>query len=75
MTHCDVGWSRSHPPHQLFDLVADPGERRNLWNNPEAGGVKQDLLNAMLEFHLESTVQTKNARRLIVGPPGAESLQ
>ena len=60
---------------QLFDLVNDPGERRNLWDDPAAAGIKQDLLNALLEFHVESTMQTRNARRLIVSPPGEEALQ
>lgn len=60
---------------QLFDLVADPGERKNLWSDPKAGDVKQDLLNTMLNFHIESTLKTNNARRLIVAPQGAEALQ
>lgn len=60
---------------QLFDLTSAAGETKNLFSAPEAAGVKQDLLNAMLEFHIESAVQTRNARRLIVSPASAESLQ
>jgi arylsulfatase len=60
---------------QLFDLMADPGERKNLWNEPSERETKQALLNAMLEFHIESSVQTRNARSMIVSPQGAEALQ
>ena len=60
---------------QLFDLKSAEGETKNLWSAPEAAGVKQDLLNAMLDFHIESTIQTRNARRLIVSPASAEALQ
>lgn len=60
---------------QLFDLIADPGERKNLWNDPSARPAKQNLLNAMLEFHIESAVQTRNARRMLVAPQGADALE
>ena len=60
---------------QLFDLTSEAGETRNLWNDAFASETKQDLLNRMLEFHIESTVHTCNARRLLVSPAGAEALQ
>ncbi|WP_424928929.1 sulfatase family protein [Amaricoccus tamworthensis] len=60
---------------QLFDLVADPGERVNLWSDADHTGVKQELLSELLEFHIESTVHTRNARHLIVSPPGEDALQ
>ncbi|MEM9429876.1 MAG: sulfatase-like hydrolase/transferase [Pseudomonadota bacterium] len=60
---------------QLFDLAADPGETRNLWSAPDAAEVKAALLRAMLEFHVESTLQTRNARHLIVSPPGEAAWQ
>jgi arylsulfatase A-like enzyme len=60
---------------QLFDLKRDPGERVNLWDAPEAAEVKQALLGELLEFHIESTVQTRNARHLIVSPPGEAAWQ
>lgn len=60
---------------QLFDLTSEAGETKNLWHAPEAAKVKQDLMHALLEFHIESVVQTRNARRLIVSPREAVSLQ
>jgi len=60
---------------QLFDLKADPGERRNLWDDPAAEPARQELLQALLEFHVDSVVQTKDARRLIVSPPGDTAWQ
>lgn len=60
---------------QLFDLESEAGETRNLWNVPEAFEVKQNLMLTLMEFHVESALQTRNARRLIVSPQDAESLQ
>ncbi|WP_299651120.1 sulfatase-like hydrolase/transferase [uncultured Jannaschia sp.] len=60
---------------QLFDLVADPGEKQDLWDDPSAREVKQHLLNVMLNWHVDSTLATRNARRLIVSPPDAVALQ
>lgn len=60
---------------QLFDLESEAGETRNLWNVPEALEVKQNLMLTLMEFHVESALQTRNARRLIVSPQDAESLQ
>jgi hypothetical protein len=60
---------------QLFDLESPAGETKNLWEDPASAEIKQALLNRMLEFHIESTVHTRNARRLIVSPAGAEALQ
>ncbi len=53
---------------QLFDLQADPGERRNLWDDPAAAQVKADLMTTLMNWHIDSAVATKNARRLIVAP-------
>lgn len=60
---------------QLFDLESPAGETKNLWDDPASAEIKQALLNRMLEFHIESTVHTRNARRLIVSPASAEALQ
>lgn len=60
---------------QLFDLESLAGETKNLWDDPASAEIKQALLNRMLEFHIESTVHTRNARRLIVSPASAEALQ
>ena len=45
---------------QLFDLEADPGEVHNLWDDPALAEIKQQLLDAMLNWRLESTLQTRN---------------
>ncbi|MDW4497190.1 sulfatase-like hydrolase/transferase [Sulfitobacter sp. D35] len=60
---------------QLFDLAADPGETRNLWDDPEYAAVKTDLKDRLLDWHISSALRTKNARRLIVSPPDAVALQ
>ncbi len=45
---------------QLFDLKEDPGEIRNLWDDPAHAGQKQQLLDVMRDWLLESNVQAKN---------------
>ncbi len=60
---------------QLFDLVADPNERVNLWDDPQAAEVKAELREALLNWHIDSALHTKNARRLIVSPAGVDSIQ
>ena len=45
---------------QLFDLEADPGEVHNLWDDPALAAIKQQLLDAMLNWRLESTLRTRN---------------
>ena len=60
---------------QLFDLLSKDGETKNLWDDPSYASIKQSLLQRMLEFYIESTVQTRDARRLIVSPANAESMQ
>lgn len=37
---------------ELFDLVNDPGEVTNLWQDPDAGAVKQELLHRFLQATL-----------------------
>jgi arylsulfatase A-like enzyme len=60
---------------QLFDLVSDPGERVNLWDDPEAAEVRRELMEALMNWHIDSALHTKNARRLIVSPGGVDSIQ
>ena len=43
---------------QLFDLVNDPDEVRNLWNNPDHAGKKQEKLTELREWRLRSLVHT-----------------
>ena len=44
---------------QLFDLEADPGELRNRWDDAALADVKRTLLQALLNWRLESTLQTR----------------
>ena len=48
------------PFGQLFDLVNDPGEERNLWDDPSRQGKKQELLDTMREWLVRSNVRTKD---------------
>ena len=66
---------RASDEGQLFDLTSEAGETKNLWSDPASSEVKQNLLQRMLEFHIESTVHTRNARRLIVSPAEAAAMQ
>jgi len=51
---------------QLFDLSADPDERENLWNDPDAAEKKAELLAQLREWHIRSTHQTADLRRAYV---------
>ncbi|MGY8642811.1 MAG: sulfatase family protein [Verrucomicrobiales bacterium] len=42
----------------LFDLKSDPGEQNNLWESQEHGSKKSELLNAILEWRIQTTRQT-----------------
>ena len=56
-------------------LVRIPQDTKNLWDDPASADIKQGLLQRMLEFYIESTVQTRDARRLIVSPASAKAMQ
>mgnify|MGYP001823992218 CR=1 FL=1 len=60
---------------QLFDLDSEACETKHLWDDPASAQIKQNLLLQMLEFHIESTVHTRNARRLIVSPASDTAIQ
>ena len=45
---------------QLFDLEADPGEVENRWDAPELAEIKRALLDALLNWRIESTMQTRD---------------
>jgi len=47
-----------HEEGQLFDLDADPEEENNLWNDPDVQNKKQDLLTRMLEWRIETGLQS-----------------
>ena len=45
---------------QLFDLKNDPEEFNNLWDEPEYAEKKSELLNALLNWRIRSSVQAQN---------------
>jgi arylsulfatase A-like enzyme len=47
---------------QFFDLVADPGEKRNLWDAPEAAGDKAALLDVLRDWMIDSAYRTRAFR-------------
>ena len=47
---------------QLFDLTADPKEKCNLWDVPEAAAQKAALLGVMREWMIDSAYQTRKFR-------------
>jgi arylsulfatase A-like enzyme len=48
-------------PHgQLFDLVADPDELVNLWDQPAAASVKEQMLAELREWRIRSGLHTKD---------------
>lgn len=53
---------------QLFDLREDPRERVNLWDEPGAADAKATLMSVLMNWHIDSTVQTQNARKRVVAP-------
>ncbi|MEP3279928.1 MAG: sulfatase-like hydrolase/transferase [Stappiaceae bacterium] len=53
---------------QLFDLQTDPGELSNLWDSPAATESKQELLSVLMNWHIDSALQTRDARKRVVAP-------
>jgi arylsulfatase len=43
---------------QLFDLQADPQELENRWDDPGAAHVKQELIEALCNWRIRSSLQT-----------------
>ena len=52
--------SLDEPFGQLFDLASDPGEKRNLWDDPSAAARKQELLGMLREWRIRSQNQTRD---------------
>ena len=46
------------PAGQLFNLIDDPGEVDNLWDQPEYADIKRELLDVLLEWNIRSQSQT-----------------
>jgi arylsulfatase A-like enzyme len=47
------------PFGQLFDLINDPGETRNRWDDPTAASKKQELLDTLREWRIRSQYHTR----------------
>jgi arylsulfatase A-like enzyme len=45
---------------QLFDLVRDPDELHNLWDDPAAAAHKRRLLDTLLEWRIDSQYHTRD---------------
>jgi arylsulfatase A-like enzyme len=62
-----VDWKLVHflddPCGQLFDLVNDPDELINLWDDPTFNDRKQELLAVLREWHIRSQLQTADWSR------------
>ncbi len=58
------GWKLVHfkgsSDGQLFDLKNDPGEVRNLWNDPAYEERKRELLDVMRDWLIESNYRTRD---------------
>ena len=45
---------------QLFDLLNDPDEINNLWNDPQRAAMREKLTRDVLEWRMRSSVETMN---------------
>lgn len=57
---------QGHDYGQLFDLQADPSELVNLWDVEEARDAKAELLSTMLNWHVDSALNTRDARKRVM---------
>ncbi len=46
------------PYGQLFDLLHDPDEVKNLWSDPDSANMKQELLSVLREWRIRSGINT-----------------
>ena len=51
---------------QLFDMDHDATEVNNLWSDPAHQAVKQELINAILTWRIESSLKTQGWTRASV---------
>lgn len=49
-----------HDEGQLFDLNEDPEEIENLWHDPDYREIKRDLRDRLLEWRIETSVESAN---------------
>ena len=58
----DKEWKLVHfldePEGQLFNMLEDPEEVNNLWDDPEYDSVKRQLLDVLREWHIRSQSRT-----------------
>jgi arylsulfatase A-like enzyme len=45
---------------QLFDLVNDPYEENNLWNDPDKAGIRRDMHERLTNWRMSSAYQTRD---------------
>jgi arylsulfatase A-like enzyme len=48
---------------QLFDLEADPAETNNLWSSGSHVTVRQELMDKLLHWRMQSQIRTQNVFR------------
>ena len=53
---------------QLFDLVKDPSETQNCWDDGDYTEVRNHLLSVLLNWHVDSALRTKSVRSHAVNP-------
>ena len=49
-----------HSDGQLFDMRNDPDELKNLWDSPDHADKKRELLDQLMNWRMESQLQTAN---------------
>ena len=41
---------------ELYDMVSDPQETKNLWNNPQYANIKLDVMDRLMDWMVENNV-------------------
>ena len=57
---------------ELYDMISDPGETMNLWDNPEHSAVRQELISRMMNWLVSSDVMYHSGRGGVMFPPKAQ---
>jgi len=47
---------------ELYDMIADPQERNNLWNNPQYVKVKMKLMDRLMDWMVDNSVRYPGSR-------------
>ncbi len=48
---------------QLFDMKKDPGEVKNLWDDPDSASMKREMLDVLREWRIDSQFKTSEWMR------------